>query len=184
MHTYRVLRPHLPHLRTGRIPRRAHRPRRRRRHHPAPHPAVPRRYALRHRSLARLRHRHLFRRRRRLRPRRLLQHPHRHVSRNRHHPRRHRRRYPRLQSPPRTIAIVFGVVLLYSAYLTAAPQSARSAPARSPTPSPVCASMDTTTPLPQGHKSYIVQRVPAGFGLMFGAGASPACSASAPAPSK
>jgi len=68
-----------------------------------------------------------------------------------------------------TIAIVFGFVLLYSAYL-----SVRAQP-----PHPVNEPQDRLArflrldgdyPTPQGSEHYTVHRIPLGFGLMFGAG--------------
>jgi hypothetical protein len=68
-----------------------------------------------------------------------------------------------------TIAIVFGFVLLYSAYLSVRPQP----------PHPVVETQDRLArflrldgdyPTPQGSTHYTVHRIPLGFGLMFGAG--------------
>jgi uncharacterized membrane protein YfcA len=68
-----------------------------------------------------------------------------------------------------TIAIVFGFVLLYSAYLSVRPQP----------PHPVVETQDRLArflrldgdyPTPQGPEHYTVHRIPLGFGLMFGAG--------------
>jgi hypothetical protein len=71
--------------------------------------------------------------------------------------------------PTNVIAVIFGSVLLYSAYV-----SSRSAPqpATSDRPDRLAAflRMDSSYPSPQGPKSYHVQAVPAGFGMMFGAG--------------
>lgn len=67
------------------------------------------------------------------------------------------------------LAIVFGVVLLYSAYI-----SARKQPEFPATESPdriaTLLKLGGTFPTPQGLRSYNVQGVPAGFSLMFGAG--------------
>ena len=92
-------------LRGGRLPRVADRARRGRGHRAPAHPRLRRRYPLRHRGLAGVRHRHLLGGRRGLRQGRLLQHPGRHVPRGRHHPRRRGRRLAghrscRSQSPP------------------------------------------------------------------------------------
>ena len=68
-----------------------------------------------------------------------------------------------------TIAIVFGFVLLYSAYL-----SIRTQP-----PHPLIKEhdvlarvlhLDSSYPTAQGMEDYTVHRIPLGFGLMFGAG--------------
>lgn len=68
------------------------------------------------------------------------------------------------------IAVVFGVVLIVSAYL-----SSRSRPARdsdnAPDPVAVRLRMDASYPTPEGPRSYHVHAVPTGFGLMFVAGA-------------
>ena len=71
--------------------------------------------------------------------------------------------------PTATIAVIFGVVLLYAAYA-----SSRSAPEHTTSDQPdrlaALLRMDSTYPTSQGLKSYHVRDVPAGFGLMFGAG--------------
>ncbi len=67
------------------------------------------------------------------------------------------------------IAIVFGLVLLYSAYLSSrhreehGPQMQSSELARK-------LRLSGTYPTPEGMQSYNVTGVPAGYGLMFGAG--------------
>ncbi|HET7209418.1 MAG TPA: sulfite exporter TauE/SafE family protein [Terriglobales bacterium] len=73
-------------------------------------------------------------------------------------------------SSTRVIAIVFGVVLIYSAYLSRKP---RSIAARSIPPDPLATRLRMNGSFPEngGMRSYNVQRVPTGFGLMFGAGA-------------
>jgi uncharacterized protein len=67
------------------------------------------------------------------------------------------------------VAIVFGVVLLVSAYL-----SMRSRPERprdeKPDPLATRLRLDSSFPTASGPQSYRVHHVPAGFGLMFGAG--------------
>ncbi len=75
-----------------------------------------------------------------------------------------------LKLPTGVIAIVFGVVLLYSAI-----QSTRIHPELTPDdrePDRISAllRMDSTYPAIDGLKSYRVHSVPAGFGVMFGAG--------------
>jgi hypothetical protein len=68
-----------------------------------------------------------------------------------------------------TIAVVFGFVLLYSAYL-----SVRTQPAPPPNPKQDRVSrflrLDGSYPTPQGAQAYTVHRIPLGFGFMFGAG--------------
>ncbi len=68
-----------------------------------------------------------------------------------------------------TIAIIFGFVLLYSAYL-----SVRTQPAPPLNPKQDRIShflrLDGSYPGAQGPESYTVHRIPLGFGLMFGAG--------------
>lgn len=66
------------------------------------------------------------------------------------------------------LSIVFGVVLLYSAWA-----SRRSRPdllARTPDPLAQRLRLDSSYPTPAGPRDYLVQRVPFGFGLMFIAG--------------
>ena len=71
--------------------------------------------------------------------------------------------------PTGAIALIFGLVLLYSAYA-----SSRSRPERSDdhAPDPLCTrlKMNGTFPTFQGPSAYNVHHVPAGFGMMFGAG--------------
>jgi hypothetical protein len=68
-----------------------------------------------------------------------------------------------------TIAIVFGLVLIYSAYLSLRPQ-----PANTGDPHPDALSralrLDGSYPAAGGQQSYTVHHIPLGFGLMFGAG--------------
>ena len=72
--------------------------------------------------------------------------------------------------PASAIAIIFGLVLLYSAYL-----SGRTQPAvpedDHPDPLATRLRMNGTYPSISGPRNYYVHRVPTGFGLMFGAGA-------------
>src|SRR6202140_4000093 len=72
--------------------------------------------------------------------------------------------------PTSALAIIFGAVLLYSAYLSRKPrtQAQRSLP---PDPLATRLRMNGSFPDLGGPRSYNVQRVPTGFGLMFGAGA-------------
>jgi uncharacterized membrane protein YfcA len=67
------------------------------------------------------------------------------------------------------IGIIFGVVLLYSAYLSTRPQPAVASNDRSDLLATKLR-MDATMPTPNGPRSYHVHRVPLGFSLMFGAG--------------
>ena len=70
----------------------------------------------------------------------------------------------------RAIAIIFGVMLLYSAYLSRKPRSPEE---RNLPPDPLATQlrMNGSFPSEEGIRNYNVQKVPAGFGLMFGAGA-------------
>jgi len=70
---------------------------------------------------------------------------------------------------PNAIAVVFGVVLLVSAYLSSRPRVKQTI-ADKPDPLAVRLRLDSHYPTPEGWKSYHVHRVPTGFGLMFGAG--------------
>src|SRR6202171_579566 len=72
--------------------------------------------------------------------------------------------------PTKAIAIIFGVVLLISAFLSRKPRSPaeRNAP---PDPLATRLRLNGSFPNLEGTRSYNVQRVPAGFGIMFGAGA-------------
>ncbi len=67
------------------------------------------------------------------------------------------------------IAIVFGLVLLVSAYLASRPRPDRSGSDR-PDPLAQRLQMDATYPTPAGLQAYHVHGVPSGFGLMFVAG--------------
>ncbi len=69
-----------------------------------------------------------------------------------------------------TLATIFGIVLLYSAYLSAWPPRERSVDDR-PDRLATLLKMDGSYPTPTGPKHYQVHRVPTGFGLMFVAGA-------------
>jgi uncharacterized protein len=72
--------------------------------------------------------------------------------------------------PAGAIAVVFGFVLLLSAYLSSRPRPAhlQDAPAD---PLATRLRFDSHFPTPQGLRSYHVHKVPAGFGLMWIAGA-------------
>ena len=67
------------------------------------------------------------------------------------------------------LAIVFGLVLLYSAWSASRPRPQHLAS----TPDPIAhrLRLDGSYPTRQGERYYHVQRVPLGFGLMLGAGA-------------
>ncbi|MCL5965633.1 MAG: sulfite exporter TauE/SafE family protein [Deltaproteobacteria bacterium] len=71
---------------------------------------------------------------------------------------------------PSAIAVVFGVVLFHSAYLSNRRRPERPDADR-PDPLAVRLRMDADYPTPQGLRSYHVHNVPGGFGLMFVAGA-------------
>jgi uncharacterized membrane protein YfcA len=71
--------------------------------------------------------------------------------------------------PTGTVAVIFGLVLLYSAYLSLR-HRADHAPAQESHPLAVRLRLDSTFPTPEGTQAYHVQRVPLGFGLMFIAG--------------
>ncbi|MFZ0800633.1 MAG: sulfite exporter TauE/SafE family protein [Terriglobales bacterium] len=70
----------------------------------------------------------------------------------------------------RALAITFGVMLLYSAYLSRKPRTPEQ---RNLPPDKLATSlrMNGSFPSEEGIRNYNVQHVPAGFGLMFGAGA-------------
>jgi hypothetical protein len=77
--------------------------------------------------------------------------------------------YLAVSTPTKAIAIIFGVVLLYSAY------SANKPPKDSQTDDPpdrwaALLKLDGKYPTTRGEKSYHVRHVPAGFGLMYIAG--------------
>ncbi len=66
------------------------------------------------------------------------------------------------------IATIFGLVLLYSAYLAGRPRHAFD---DIPDPLATRLKMNGSFPEPEGTRHYCAHRVPAGFSLMFGAGA-------------
>jgi uncharacterized protein len=70
---------------------------------------------------------------------------------------------------PDAIAIVFGIVLLVSAYLASRP---RFNPAADNRPDPIASRLrlDGSYPTPQGPHPYHVHGIPLGFIMMFGAG--------------
>jgi uncharacterized membrane protein YfcA len=71
--------------------------------------------------------------------------------------------------PPSGLAVVFGLVLLYSAYLSSH-RSDRASADLPPDRWATLLRLDSTYPTPGGLQAYRVQHVPAGFGLMYGAG--------------
>jgi uncharacterized membrane protein YfcA len=70
----------------------------------------------------------------------------------------------------KAIGVVFGVVLIYSGFLSSRTPS-DSADNKPPDPLATRLRMNGTYPSLSGPKNYNVHRVPAGFSLMFGAGA-------------
>jgi len=73
--------------------------------------------------------------------------------------------------PINALAVIFGVVLVYSAYLSRKPRSKLE---RQLPPDPLATRLRLNGSFPdpeEGIRSYNVQHVPAGFTLMFGAGA-------------
>ena len=72
--------------------------------------------------------------------------------------------------PANTIAIIFGVVLTYSAYVSRRTRP-RTAVVEPPDPLATKLKMNGTFPDTSGLRSYNVYNVPNGFGVMFGAGA-------------
>ena len=70
---------------------------------------------------------------------------------------------------PSAIAVIFGVVLMLSAYLSSRPRPERD-PMAAADPLAARLRLDGSYPTPQGPQSYHVHRVPLGFGLMFIAG--------------
>ena len=73
--------------------------------------------------------------------------------------------------PTASIAIVFGFVLLFSAYQSLRPQRHDSSPNGAPDRLARLLKMDSSYPTPEGRQIYRVQAVPLGFSLMAGAGA-------------
>jgi uncharacterized protein len=72
--------------------------------------------------------------------------------------------------PTSAIAIIFGAVLLYSAYLSRRTR-ARSLGDDPPDPLATRLQLNGSFPTTEGIRNYNVYNVPTGFGLMFGAGA-------------
>jgi uncharacterized membrane protein YfcA len=72
--------------------------------------------------------------------------------------------------PASAIAIVFGLMLVYSAFVARRTRS-RTEIERAPDPLATKLKMNGTFPDTSGIRSYNVYQVPAGFSIMFGAGA-------------
>jgi uncharacterized membrane protein YfcA len=68
------------------------------------------------------------------------------------------------------IAIIFGAVLIYSAFLSRKPRGP-SVEEQQPDKLGTLLKMNGSFPTAEGERVYCVRRVPAGFSLMFGAGA-------------
>jgi uncharacterized membrane protein YfcA len=71
--------------------------------------------------------------------------------------------------PTAAIAVIFGVVLMYSAYVSARTRP-RDATVQMPDPLATRLKLNGSFPDTSGERSYFVYRVPLGFSLMFGAG--------------
>jgi len=71
--------------------------------------------------------------------------------------------------PTNGLAIVFGGVLLYSAWLSSQPAHVDAIADRED-PLAAALRLDSSYPGPQGPRSYHVQRVPLGFSIMYAAG--------------
>src|SRR5205085_400245 len=71
--------------------------------------------------------------------------------------------------PTSAMAIIFGVMLLYSAFLARKP---RARPPANEVPDPLATRLrlNGSFPTPEGVRHYNVRNVPTGFSLMFGAG--------------
>jgi len=74
------------------------------------------------------------------------------------------------KAPTHVLAIIFGIVLLFSAYLSERPRPLISVNNR-PDPLAACLRLDGSFPTDEGPRAYHVRGVPAGFSLMFIAGA-------------
>lgn len=70
-----------------------------------------------------------------------------------------------------SLAVIFGLVLLYSSYLSLKHRQALAPESEPPNVLAEKLKMDGSYPTSQGPESYHVQDVPAGFSLMFAAGA-------------
>src|SRR6266576_4706116 len=74
------------------------------------------------------------------------------------------------RTPTSALGVIFGFVLLYSAYLSSRPEPPPHSDLH-PDPLATRLRLSGTYPAAGGMQSYIAQRVEAGFALMFGAGA-------------
>jgi uncharacterized membrane protein YfcA len=70
---------------------------------------------------------------------------------------------------PSLLAVVLGLVLLYSAFVASRPREEHIVATRDPLAARL--RLDGAYPTPDGEREYHVQHVPLGFGLMLGAGA-------------
>ncbi|HVY54650.1 MAG TPA: sulfite exporter TauE/SafE family protein, partial [Thermodesulfobacteriota bacterium] len=71
---------------------------------------------------------------------------------------------------PSSIAVIFGLVLIYSAYQTVFPRRKDAVPAM-PDKLATRLRLNSEFPTPDGPRKYYVRAVPGGFGVMFLAGA-------------
>ena len=69
-----------------------------------------------------------------------------------------------------TIAIIFGIFLIFSAYFSLKQDADEAGIGGKPDPLASKLRMDSTYPTPAGSKAYHVRGIPLGFGLMIGAG--------------
>jgi uncharacterized protein len=72
--------------------------------------------------------------------------------------------------PTNALAVIFGVILLVSAYLSSRSHAETDTSKLSPDPLATRLRLDSTYPTPHGLMSYHVYRVPLGFVIMFVAG--------------
>jgi len=70
-----------------------------------------------------------------------------------------------------TLAVIFGLILIFSSYQSAMAHEDDSEGATSPDPLAVRLRMDSSYPTSEGLKRYHVRSVPTGFAMMLGAGA-------------
>jgi len=77
--------------------------------------------------------------------------------------------YLATRTPTSALGVIFGFVLLYSAYLSSRPEPAPH-PDLHPHPLALRLRLSGAYPAKGGMQSYVAQRVEAGFALMFGAG--------------
>ena len=71
---------------------------------------------------------------------------------------------------PSALAVIFGVILLVSAYLSSRPRSEDEADREPPDWLASRLRLDSTYPATEGMRTYHVHRVPLGFGVMYLAG--------------